>query len=154
MTHIAPDYGPAAVLNRGERYKTEIPDIDRPNIRDRSVKAARVRCIYADLWAEGRLSHGQREAADRVALQWEATQSHGATTGGAGGGATAAVSRCPAERRLQAAGDLREAQRLLGFRDMAWLVLVVVFNRWAEAGEDEGRLCRLLQALAEMWGMD
>lgn len=58
------DFGPRVVLQRGERVEAEVPDLDRPHVRDATVKAARRVCVYDRMWKAGTLSDDQRHAAD------------------------------------------------------------------------------------------
>lgn len=131
------------------------PDPDAPG---RTVLRAEVVSVYDRLWALGLLSDAEREAADRVAISAETVARIGVASslpGGGGGG------DAPSERRLRAAGWLRETSDLLGAVETAWVIETCALAAWPVAptraekapGETIERLRAALARLAAWWEM-
>jgi hypothetical protein len=138
------DFGP-----KEQRHRVVIRDRADPDAPNVTIRRAEVRVIYHVWWARGELSDAQHEAADRLAIAWEALQ--GSSCGMGTGGSGSPFGRMPiSQRQIQAAEDIRLAREALG-EDFADVVSLAAMNQPAFDAQT-GR--RLFGTLARMWKME
>ena len=138
------DFGP-----KEQRHRVVIRDRGDPDAPNVTIRRAEVRVIYHVWWANGELSDGQHEAADRLAIAWEALQ--GSSCGVGTGGSGSPFGRMPiGQRQLQAAEDIRMAREALGpFLDDA--LSLAAYNQPAL---DVKSARAAFGLLARKWGME
>jgi hypothetical protein len=131
-------------------------DPDAPN---RTILRAEVWCLHHALWAEGRLSDAQHEAADRLAMAVELI--HGGGSGLGDGGRADPHTRLPISPRAQrAARDLADAREVLQGDCDAVCAAVAARAPHDAAGRAllvamaARYLPAMLQRLADRWGME
>jgi hypothetical protein len=138
------DFGP-----REQRHRVVIRDRGDPDNPNATIRRAEVRVIYHVWWARGEITDAQHEAADRLAIAWEALQ--GSSCGMGTGGSGSPFGRMPiSQRQIQAAEDIRLAREALGPFFTDTLCLAAHNQR----SLDVKRARAAFGLLARMWKME
>jgi hypothetical protein len=158
LAPVVLDHGPAAQHRAG---RLELVDAADPDAPSRTIRRARVVCIYDLAWRGGHITDAEREACDRYAVLCERE---------AGGrdrvdGPTTRAdpwARAPAYTAIQAAASLRAVHAVVGPDGAALLRLYIRDNvpipeiarrRGEERHLCTGRVRAAIRRLAEHWEM-
>jgi hypothetical protein len=143
---ITLDIGPAQRLVNGTAWLAYRVDPENPSRP--SVRAARTKVIYHQIWLAGHLTDEQHEAADRYLTRLEVASGAKVDTRGHG-----AASYGPTAAQVAALADLRIADAAIG---PAWLVAavrtVIGWNIWP-LDLAVGDFKAAMQRVANAWEM-